>query len=410
MTKTVTDPVGQGQLYPMFSLTERERRWKLVRSMMAKEDLPVIVVPNNTAHSMDFQASARWLSHVGGGGDCEVAVVFPIEGEITACVNRADTDWVAPVQFWTKDLRNTRRNPANGVVERLKELNPHRIGVVGLGPGVRTPMGLILHGFYNQMRAAFPNTEFVDATHILEEARYEKSEEEIAALQKSIDIIEKGIEAKVATAKPGVLDWDVWAAVQSALYKNGSEMPVHCNWLSGPNVKHTLTRPTFRRLERGDLINNEIEASWIGYRAQQDQPVFVQEVHPVHKELIKVHREVYHGLLEILKPGITVGEISVKTKEFTAKAVPSSGPAAGAYGKLNMHGRGQGDDGPLITSMQVRPEQLAVALRENMVFIFKPSVISADNKSDSRWGDTIVITPKGGRMLGSRPHGHIVTQ
>jgi Xaa-Pro aminopeptidase len=207
MTKTVTDPVGQGQLYPQFSLAERDRRWKLVRSLMAKEDLPVIVLPNNTAHSTDFQASTRWISHVGGGGDCEVAAVFPLEGEITACVNRADTDWCAPVQYWTKDLRNTKRNPAGGVVERLKELKPHKIGVVGLGSGVRTPMGLILLGFYNQLKEAFPNTPMVDATHILEEARYEKSEEEIAALQKSIDIIEKGIDAKVATAKPGVLDW-----------------------------------------------------------------------------------------------------------------------------------------------------------------------------------------------------------
>lgn len=409
MTKTVTDPVGQGQLYPQFSLAERDRRWKLVRSLMAKEDVPVIVFPNNTAHSTDFQASTRWISHVGGGGDCEVAAVFPLEGEITACVNRADTDWCAPVQYWTKDLRNTKRNPAGGVVERLKELKPHKIGIVGLGPGVRTPMGLILLGFYNQLKEAFPNTPMVDVTHILEEARYEKSDEEIAALQKSIDIIEKGVDAKVAAAKPGVLDWEVWAAVQGALYMNGSEMPVHCNWLSGPNAKHTYTRPTFRRLERGDLIVNEIEASWIGYRAQQDQPVFVQEVHPVHKELIKVHHEIYHRLLEILKPGITVGEIAQKTREFVAAAVPSSGPAAGAWGRLNMHGRGQGDDGPLITPIQTRPEQLAVALRENMAFIFKPSVLSADKQSDCLWGDTIIITPKGGRRLGSRPHGHMIS-
>jgi Xaa-Pro aminopeptidase len=409
MTKTVTDPISQGLLYPMFSLAERDRRWKLVRSLMAKADIPVIVVPNNTSHSTDFQASARWLSHVGGGGDCEVAVVFPIEGDVTVCVNRADTDWAAPVQYWTTDLRNTRRNPANGVVERLKELKPKRIGVVGLGAGVRTPMGLILLGFYNQMREAFPNTEFVDATHILEEARYQKSEEEIAALQKSIDIIEKGIEAKVAAAKVGALDWEVWAAVQSALYKNGSEMPVHCNWISGPNVKHTYTRPTLRRLQKGDLILNEIESSWIGYRAQQDQPVFVEVVHPVHKELIKVHSEIYHKLLDILKPGITVGEIAAKTKEFVAAAVPASGPAARAYGRLNMHGRGQGDDGPLITPMQTRPEQLAVALRENMAFIFKPSVISEDKECDCLWGDTIIITPKGGRRLGSRPHGHMIS-
>lgn len=411
MTKTVTDPEGQGQLYPEFSLAERDRRWAAVRALMAEEGLPVIVLPNNTAHSTDFQSSVRYLTHVGGGGDCEVAAVFPLEGEVTACVNRADTDWCAPVQHWTTDLRNTRRNPASGCVERLRELEAGsgKIGVVGLGPGTRTPMGTILHGFYTQLADAFPEAEFVDATHILTEVRYEKSAEEVAALQKSVDIIEKGIEAKVAAAKPGALDWEVWAAVMGALFKNGSEMPVHCNWVSAPNAKHTRTRPTMRRLARGDLIVNEIEASWIGYRAQQVQPVFVEEVHPVHAELIKAHGEIYQRLLEILKPGITVGEMAERTKQFVTEALPAKGPAADARGRLNMHGRGAGDDGPLITPSQTRPEQLAVQLRENMAFIFKPAVISADGECECVWGDTIVITPQGGRRLGSRPHGHIVS-
>jgi hypothetical protein len=98
-----------------------------------------------------------------------------------------------------------------------------------------------------------------------------------------------------------------------------------------------------------------------------------------------------------------------KTKEITARALPAKGPAAGARGRLNMHGRGQGDDGPLITPGQVRPDQLARQLRENMAFIFKPAVITADEKYESVWGDTIIITPKGGRRLGSRPHGHLVS-
>ena len=69
-----------------------------------------------------------------------------------------------------------------------------------------------------------------------------------------------------------------------------------------------------------------------------------------------------------------------------------------------MHGRGAGDDGPLITRSQHRPEQLATQLQENMVFIFKPSLRSADGKYECVWGDTVVVTPKGGRRLGKRPH------
>jgi len=396
----------KNQLYPMFSIAERDRRWAVVRKLMREKGVDAIVVPNNTGHSTDFQSNVRWLTHVGGGGDADIAAVFPLEGEATALANRAKSNWLSGAQNWTKDVRNSRRNMGQAAIDRLKELGVERgrIGVTGLGAGTRTPMGTILLGFYQLLRDTFPNAELVDATGILEEARYQKSQEEVDVLAKSQEIIEKAIESEIKVARAGVRDWDVWAEVMSTLVKNGSELPVHCNWGSGKNIKDTLTRPTFRTLERGDLIINEIEASWIGYRAQGMQPLFVEVADPVHKELIKLQRDIYNALLERLRPGVTVGELASLTETFCADMVPKTGPAAGATALLNMHGRGQGDDGPLITPSQRRPEQLAVALKENMAFIFKPYVNSADGRSSCCWGDTIVVTPKGGKRLGKRPH------
>ena len=55
--------------YPRFSLAERDRRWEAVRAKMAEQNIDVIVTPQNTGHSMDFQANTRYLTHCGGGGD-----------------------------------------------------------------------------------------------------------------------------------------------------------------------------------------------------------------------------------------------------------------------------------------------------------------------------------------------------
>jgi len=225
-----------------------------------------------------------------------------------------------------------------------------------------------------------------------------------------MEIVELAYQAEIEAAKPGARDWDVWAATQYALMRNGSEMPVHCNWISGKNVRRTLTRPSMRTLEIGDLIINEVEASWIGYRSQGVQPVFVGKADPVHRELIKVQRELFNRVLENLKPGVTVTELSELTRKTAAAAAPNSGPAAGARGDLNMHGRGAGDDGPIITAHAKSPRQLAVALQENMVFICKPSAISADGISISTWGDTVVITRTGGKRLGKRPHDLAVSK
>jgi len=393
--------------YPRFSLAERDRRWKAVRERMAKENIDVIVTPQNTGHSMDFQANTRYLTHCGGGGDADIAAVFPLNGEVTAIATSAAPRWPT-VQDWTTDVREARRNYGGVIVERLKELNVERgrIGITGLGEveGTRTPEGTILHGTWKKIREAFPNAELVDATPILTEVRYIKSAEEIDVLTKSMEIVELGYRAEIEAARPGVKDWEVWATTQYALMRNGSEMPVHCNWVSGKDPKRTLTRPSMRLLDRGDLIINEVEASWIGYRSQGVQPVFVEIADPVHQELIKVQREVFNRVLENLKPGVTVRELSELTQKTGAAAAPKSGPAAGANAELTMHGRGAGDDGPIITSHARSRGQLAVELQENMVFICKPSAITADRNSISTWGDTVVVTAKGGRRLGQRRH------
>lgn len=393
--------------YPRFSIAERDRRWKLIRTQMSARGIDVIVCPNNTGHSTDFQANCRWLSHVGGGGDADIAVVFPLSDYITAIATSAAPRW-PNVQDWTRDVREARRNYGKVTVERLRELKVDNgvIGITGLGeiPGTRTPEGTCGLGFWRQIREAFPKAKIVDASDILVEARYVKSDEEVATLQKSMDIIEEGVKAKIATARPGVKDWEVWAAAQYAMMKNGSEIPVHCNWISGPNVVRTLTRPSHRILQRGDLIINELEANWMGYRSQAVQPVFVEVADPVHKELIKVQREVFEALRDKLRPGITVGELADLAREIGKKAAPTSGPAAGAKSKLTMHGRGAGDDGPIITNHARDPEHMATQMQENMVFIFKPQTTTESGSHICTWGDTVVIKKNGAQRMGKRPH------
>jgi Xaa-Pro aminopeptidase len=392
--------------YPRFSIAERGRRWRAVRALMRGQNLDVIVTPQNSGHSADYQANTRYLTHC-GGGEPDLAAVFPLEGEVTAIATSAAPRWPT-VQDWVTDVREARRNYGRAIVERLKELNLERgrIGITGLGEveGTRTPEGTIFYGTWKQIRNAFPNAELVDATAILDEVRYVKSEEEIGALAKSAEINELAIRAEVEAARVGVKDWEVWAAMHYAMTRNGSELPVHCFWVSGKNPKRTLTRPSMRLLDRGDVIINEIEASWIGYRAQAVQPVFVETISPVQSELIQVQREIFNRIMESLKPGVTVGELADLSKRTAERAAPKSGPAAGARGDLTMHGRGAGDDGPIITPHARNPKQLGVAMRENMVFICKPSAISADGEYTCQWGDTVVVTKSGGQRLGKRPH------
>src|SRR3954471_5697128 len=146
--------------YPRFSLAERHRRWAAVRSHMRAQNIDVIVLPNNTGHSADLQSNSRYLSHVGGGGDADIAVIFPLEGEITAIATSAAPRWPM-VQEWTKDVREARRRFGKIAAERLKELKIEtgRIGITGLGGGTRSPEGTISHSFWTHIREGLPHAE-----------------------------------------------------------------------------------------------------------------------------------------------------------------------------------------------------------------------------------------------------------
>ncbi len=151
--------------YPLFSLQERAARWARVRAMMERDGLDVIVAPNNTGHSLDFQADARYLSHCGGGGDSDIACIFPREGEVTVAAKDAAQRW-ATTQDWVADVRDTNREYGEIIVERLRELGVERgrIGISGMGPGNRTPEGTILYLQMKKLLETFPHATFVDYT------------------------------------------------------------------------------------------------------------------------------------------------------------------------------------------------------------------------------------------------------
>jgi Xaa-Pro aminopeptidase len=374
--------------------------------MMADADLTALVLPNHSGHSTDFQANSRYLSHCGGGADADIAVVFPLEGDVTVAATSAAPRWPV-VQDWVTDIREARRNYGNVVIERLHELKPdgRRVGIAGLGRGTRTPEGTILYQTMHRILREFPNTTIVDATGIMEQVRLIKSDEEIDFLTESNALVDKAYQAELGAARPGAIDHVVWATATSAMLLGGSEPTLHTNWVSGRAPARTLTRPTRRPLERGDIILNELEASWAGYRAQGVQPICVGDCDPVYHDLIALQGEIFTEILPMLRPGVTVGELSDTVERVADQRRPATGPAAGATARLILHGRGQGDDGPIVTNSAREPYQLRRTFAENMVCIVKPEVRCADGSHPINWGDTVVVTPDGGRRLGGRAHG-----
>jgi len=253
---------------PHFSSAERDRRWRRVRDLMAQSGLDVLVAPPHTGHHDHFSAYSRYLTGL-GGYSFEVGAVFPIEGAVTAIVvpDVSVETWRAQ-QDWISDIRTHGRAFGDGIIARLKELGlaRPRIGIAGLTGVPRFADGIVAHGFYCRLHEAFPDAVLSDCTHLLDVARYIKGPEEIDFLRGSVAQAEAALAVMRATARPGVRENAVYAAMLAAMIERGSEVPAMIMWSAGPpETLRSAGPPTPRRFEKGDFLRVEIEGRYAGY-------------------------------------------------------------------------------------------------------------------------------------------------
>jgi Xaa-Pro aminopeptidase len=390
--------------YPRFSDAERDRRWTKVRSLMRRDGIDLIVgFPNS--HMFDsFQASTRYLT--GMGGNCaSVGVVFPLSGEVTAIVSPdQNPDYLRAVQDWVADIRNVAPgwSYAPPYLECLGELGvaSSRIGVIGLSGNTRYAEGAASYGLVSALQQAFPRAELVNATFVLDEARYVKSEEELACIQRATGLAEQALEVLRAEARPGLSERALIARMLESMVKNGGDLPTMILWSAGwPQPPSNHYQPTGRELRAGDMFSTELEARWAGYVGQRTQMGFINlgSIPPLYQELATLQAEALERCYALLRPGYTVGDLT--------RACDDMGRDTLFTCRILMHGKGLGDDAP-IAIYGTRDERMANwPIELNSCFVIKPMVMRGDREQFVYWGDTVVATVDGARRLGSQPFG-----
>jgi Xaa-Pro aminopeptidase len=380
-----------------FSPAERDRRYKKVREMMAKNGFEAILAPCNTGHNEGFQGDVRYLTQVGGFAT-EAAAFLPLKGEPT-CFLRGDSqrvDWWRQMQDWVQDIRPSDCTWSENFATCIRErgLESATFGVVGIGGTYRSPDGLILHGTLSRLQSSFPKAKFESVTEMMLELRLLKSEEEIAALQRATEIAELSIQAAADRARPGVSEHEVYAEMVSSMVRNGGELPTMILWRAGKAPTRPDRVPPVRPLEAGDVIINEVEAKCAGYTAQVRRPIFVGKPSEEYEQIHELVVESFHLMYNRMRPGATYGHV---LKAYTELLEDWGYRASG----VPLHGLGLGEDLPLINLGKGVPEELLrTDLKTGQVFIMGPRVTSPDGTKMLAWGDTVVITERGVKRLG----------
>jgi len=386
-----------------FSLAERDRRWARVRELMAGQGLEVLI-----AFPQWMAGDALYLA------DRQGAVVFPLEGQPILISPRAEPN-PAP-EAWIRDVRpatasGTTAVPfGKAVADCIRDLGAgdRRVGVAGLRGGlytlVRQPEGYANYTSVAEIRDALPGATIADGTPVMTEARYVKSEEEIDAIRHSVRIAEASADALAEHARPGVSEAEVYAHMMFEQHRLGAEVG-HVAWVGGMwgEPKPRTAGPPPGVIRTGWFVTNEIEPMVHGYTCQIDQPVSVGPAPQVARDLFDMGKAAFERACEVMRPGATWGEVEEQVRAVTKGT---------KYGiEFLLHGRGLGNDGPMLIPTDTHDHVKDDPLRANTVFILKPyayrdSEVHYDPRHtfEVQWGDSVVVREHGAERLGTRPN------
>ena len=175
--------------------------------------------------------------------------------------------------------------------------------------------------FIDEMKARYPLHHFLRAAKLMKDLRAIKTKEEVAVIQKAIDITEVAFRRLLQFIKPGVHEYEIEAEIyHSFLSQRATGAAYHSIIASGDNARTLHYVNNNNVCKDGALVLMDFGAEYGGYCADLTRTV------PVNGKFTKRQKEVYNACLHlhdyaksILKPGITIANYTDKVGEEASK-------------------------------------------------------------------------------------------
>ena len=169
-----------------------------------------------------------------------------------------------------------------------------------------------------------------------------KDAEEVAAIQKAVDMTQAGLEAVMSSLRPGMYEYQAQAIFEAKIFSEGAEGPSFPT-IAGAGINGTMLHyGTNRELcNDGDLILLDLGAKADGYSAD------ITRTYPVNGKFTARQREYYQLVLDAnlavtkaAKAGMTTRELNDICKCVLAEGLIKMGKIEKAeeVGKYYMHG------------------------------------------------------------------------
>ncbi len=245
------------------------------------------------------------------------------------------------------------------------------------------------------LKVCYPDVEIVRADDIMVSLRSVKSENELACLREGFRITEIATQEIIKTIRPGMTELQLVGIAQKVIYECGAEyegLPMYV--FSEKSTRHAISRPTYREICKGDIVQLNLSAKIDGYSPSIGMPISMGELTGKRREIVEFGLEAHRWTCGQLKEGVVAAQLAKAYVELFRKRGYNDNYL---YGPC--HGLGLIEvEAPWMESTSNYP------LRSGMTFQVDTFVSAQD--FGIRWETGVVVRQCGAELL-SNPIGTI---
>lgn len=353
----------------MLSKAEQDRRYALIRSRMAEEQLDTLLVASSAMRRGSIRYVSNHPIHFG-----ESYCVFPLDEAPTLFTFSPLQTRKALDAGWISDVR-TSSDYLPDLASRLGEVHPPG-GDVGVA-GKRSFSVDVFEGLTDAVEGTFTETD------VLDEIRRTKSEEEIALARRSAEIADEAFHRLRDVLEPGLNEFDVYAELKDVFYRN--KVAYSFDLVGSGRRPSAQSLPANRTLEPDDVVNVELTPAFQGYYTQLAFQLPLGSVSRSLREKEEARREAQRTGLEMVRAGVRVDELFHEMQSVVDR-----------HG-FDMPRRGGHCLGLEVNERPVISPHSNMELRSDMIVTVHPMVV--DDEERAFFADTYLVTGDGYERL-----------
>lgn len=327
--------------------------------------------------TMSWLTGARW-----GRSERPFLVVLPATGE-PFFVCPAFEEGSAREQLPSADLAlwQEHESPYAAVAKRIAK------GSIAVDGELRS---FITHG----LSQALGGKRVVDGREVVEATRMHKSEVELARLRRANEATKAALEAAAPHVTPAMSQSEIGALVSEAQQRAGLEQ-IWVLALVGESAAYPHGTREDRAVRDGDLVLVDTGGSLHGYRSDITRTWAVGTPSSAARKAWETVAQAQRAALEVMRPGVTCGEV-----DAAARAVIEAAGYGSDYAALT-HRLGHGIGLQVHEPPYLRPDNDRV-LAPGMTMSNEPGIYRR-GELGVRLEDIVAITEDGHEVFGPLP-------